>query len=1021
MRKSKIALLALVLLASLIPILPYAVEAPPSVNLVTEDERWTSYNVRISESIYFIMVEMNAPLVVGQHDLFRSEDAGETWENMGCVSETYGSNESLSAASMAVDTLDNNLVHITWQGYGVPTFIQKTIWNNTAEAFQQNVEVVAQRGYIHWMEIDSNNVLHIAWDDMVTNASVVAHANYRNSTDRGDNWNTIETLDTNSWGDWFINLQLLVTRNNVVNIAWRENDPGAKNHRYMYCRRFTNGTWVSPEDTAGSFDSTHPGGGWDWSSDPADRLIRTYHNGSSGFTPITGADIYTGYTTEATNYTGALAWSEPTAIGSGKVFIQDPSIQVDDSGAAHIICQEWLDGWVVGDFPNPVPGNISLHYMKEEAFPWNNWESPVRLNYWHSQCGFGFFRGSQYPLINRVDSTATLDFMFMVWQGVSAEYDIYYQLLSLIVSVSGSITDMDADNWLFAETKFYSFVANATLLNTYLDVMQMRFSDGYNTIQFYFKNSTTDYVEVIGDSGTYIHLRLGSVETGDSWVSVTFEVYLTNRIIDVLDVDLWVNANATTGEEFGWTEVQHDYFNIYNFGGQALGSLTVTGDAGRLTGGDIFDFYARNGSSVEASMIYRNLQHVKFLNDMFFNIYYTGYNLTYQMDYLLEGDSDFIEGWRVDIATVGLAHEATYVWQDFTLHWFNRGEWIKSENISCNHGPGAAQGANTTSKLWVDLWFNTINASTTIGLRVNAYEFPMTDSSPWWYRWFSTNWGPDPRYGQTKTLFTDLLDANNNTISTQRIELVRVKVILDVWELGLGDSYVTVSHPQTFDKTFCPINQPFQGIQTPAIDETLIPKVTQRGIVGAVWSAFRWLADSLGRTLGPSVLGFWNTFIGFLDTIAASVGVPYLFTNIITWILSFWDWLIISMTSLLTFLTSMFLIWVEVGTKGISTFSQMATQWISMIQQVFILLDTGMGYGVGIWEQLNLTAWLILFAIIYPVILLGIWEEEGFDVMCSHIMFIINVIAFVVHGLLTIAQFGFNLIHYLIESIPVVE
>jgi len=297
----------------------------------------------------------------------------------------------------------------------------------------------------------------------------------------------------------------------------------------------------------------------------------------------------------------------------------------------------------------------------------------------------------------------------------------------------------------------------------------------------------------------------------------------------------------------------------------------------------------------------------------------------------------------------------------------------------------------------------------------------MTDSSPWWYRWFSTNWGPDPRYGQTKALFTNLLDGNNNTFSTKQIELVRVNVKLDVWELGLGDSYVTVSHPQIFDKTFTPINQPFQGVQTPAIDETLIPKVTQRGIVGAIWSAFRWLADSLGRALGPSLLGFWNTFIGFLDTIAAAVGLPNLFTNFINWVLSLWDWVVISTTNLFTFLTSIFLIWVEVGTKGISAFSQMATQWILMIQQFLYILDTGYGSAVGAWEMLGGTTWLILFAILYPLFLFGIWEEEGLDVMLSHIQFVINIIAFVVHGLIAITQFFLNIVHYLIESIPIIE
>jgi len=68
------------------------------------------------------------------------------------------------------------------------------------------------------------------------------------------------------------------------------------------------------------------------------------------------------------------------------------------------------------------------------------------------------------------------------------------------------------------------------------------------------------------------------------------KIYFQDTILDAYDVNVSLWCNDTYGAYDDWEVIEADYFNIYNLGGRA--NYTITGSAGRTTGGDVFEIYA---------------------------------------------------------------------------------------------------------------------------------------------------------------------------------------------------------------------------------------------------------------------------------------------------------------------------------------------------------------------------------------------------------------------------------------------
>jgi len=584
------------------------------------------------------------------------------------------------------------------------------------------------------------------------------------------------------------------------------------------------------------------------------------------------------------------------------------------------------------------------------------------------------------------------------------------------INIDVIITDMEGcGNWVFAEEKYYTF--QATVNSTTLDTVSIAFTDGAHWINASYTHSSVTWAL---DSGSdYVNLKAGTVTQTETQNVITFLIYFKNTILDCKDVDLYLYANSTLDYECDWSIPQSAYFNIYNLGGQS--ETSSSGNAGRLEGGEPFDFYAYNGSYVASNITFRKLQHIKMLPQIMGNVDVgvSPWDSSYRVYYCLDSD-EWVMGLgftlTMDDYTVGSDRyiEGRVVWFNSSYHT------IKTDLIYFYHS-ATSSGDNTTYRIWIDLWFNKINASTTIGGRVNSFYFPMKDSANPWLIWLTgSNWGINDGIQKQSMCVIDLKDSGGNIISTQQIKLIKIFSQLYVDPGGSGN-YVTVSDYDVFDLTFSPFSMAFYGIQTPVFDETRVPVMPQGGFLGHIFSALSNLGKSISEALGPSILGFWNSFVGFLDTIFAWTGHPTLFSDLTSWLSSLSAWLWDSFTYLIDGLTSFFTLIASFMTKLLNTVSTAFTTWSDMITTFWTVLDNTWYSATSLWDTLGLSTWVVILCILYPVYLFMVWDEKGIDAVIGHVKMVTDIFALFLRIFITVIQLFLNIIGRIIESIPIVE
>lgn len=633
--------------------------------------------------------------------------------------------------------------------------------------------------------------------------------------------------------------------------------------------------------------------------------------------------------------------------------------------------------------------------------------------------------------INNVENTANWTFTeatnitIITWKHASPVYvNITFPPLAPYPPTADDvvITDMEGcGNWLFSEEKYYTFMAQYSDPNGYadLDTMMINFTDGAATIvtsydgtYWRLSNLDADHPEARIKTGTR---NVIDAET----LNISFPIYLTDYILDAWNISIYGWCNDTAGLTSNWTLLASNYFHILNEGG--LSRLTTSNStlAGRITGGDVFDLYVRNGSVtvwVEASTIFRNLQHVKMLPRITSIAANSMWNISYFIDYCTDQD-DWITGYGMTLQQLTVvANGSRYAL--FRMFKYNQGNLIGTTHIWVHH-TAAATDTNTTTQLWIDLWFNKINASSTAGARVNAYYFPMKDNSNTWLRWLTgNNWGIDVDRRKSEMFFPPLLDLNATSISTKLIKLVRVRCRLEV--PGGFTQNVTVSNYDVFDLTFG--SSPMVGVQTPPFDETLVPAMPQGGgFLGVLWSGIQWLGKKMGEWAGPHLMNFWMTFVGFLDTVFGWLGFPNLATNLISWTTSLFAWLGTSFESLITMLIPTFLMLGTFLPKFTNTLATAFGVFADYFTNTWYILDSSWGMGASLWDSLQLSTWLMLGLILYPIYLLILWDQKGLDAAIGHVTMVMNMLAFIAKIFITVIQWTLALIGRIIESIPIVE
>lgn len=193
------------------------------------------------------------------------------------------------------------------------------------------------------------------------------------------------------------------------------------------------------------------------------------------------------------------------------------------------------------------------------------------------------------------------------------------------------------------------------------------------------------------------------------------------------------------------------------------------------------------------------------------------------------------------------------------------------------------------------------------------------------------------------------------------------------------------------------------------------------GLGGVIVQAFISFIGPLLSAIVNAAQLMGETFVKFVDSVYGWLGFPGLFSGFLNFLVNGWNWMMQSLAWLASALTPIFSFLQATMGKFLNTLATVVGQWVSIIQGVFAMLDNGYGYTTGIWDQIGLSTWVILIAILYPIYLLVLWEEEGIDAVINQLKFLMDVMAWVIRILITAIQVFIRVIQAIIESIPVVE
>jgi hypothetical protein len=595
------------------------------------------------------------------------------------------------------------------------------------------------------------------------------------------------------------------------------------------------------------------------------------------------------------------------------------------------------------------------------------------------------------------------------------------------------ITDMEGcGNWLFSETSYYHFQLQVWDGNGYdnIDTTLVQFNDTRNNITVSYNQGNDAYL-LINGSDVISHGRGTTSIIDPNLLQVTFRIYIKKEIYDSYNVSISAYANDTSGTSLGWNMIAPNYVNIYSLGGNAF--VRSSGIAGTLTGGDIFDIYARNNSWANSSIVFRNLQHIKVQADMFHITYFGNSTIRFGMDYCVD-NYDWIRGLEIDInltdaeapSDIGGVDDEKYM--QFNVTWSFNGTRIKSEFVYMHYYYTPQSQSNVTTPFWLDLWFNKINSSSVIAGRINAYEYPIISTSNDWFQWLTgSDWGINEERPKESMVYQEMTFPDGSLLYTKDIRLVRVWCY--VWMNRTDDPFAPSQPDQVGTYKYHVIDlqlgtDPFTGVITPYFDETIVPTMPHSG--GFLGTIVSWLGNVIDY-IKPAIISAFNyitaTFIDAIDLFLTIFNLPdNTFQGFITMLSVVFG----QFTSVLAWVVDSILYLINWMGNIISLFGAGALDFISVVISAtignVIAVVTGMftfindfwngsgsfsGMGVGFSELAPILA--IALPLWFVIGMLEFGSDWGFNIL-SKGFFFLNIFK-------NIVMFGFTLIYRVVIGI----
>ena len=614
-------------------------------------------------------------------------------------------------------------------------------------------------------------------------------------------------------------------------------------------------------------------------------------------------------------------------------------------------------------------------------------------------------------------------------------------------------------DWVFTEWKYYTFTLNVP--NPILDVygnlteaaIRFNVTTGEEEIQCDFHANNTDraqpYLTYSADdwawtfnssmssaletrTGEPVNLQAGTVsyDAANNETDISFQIWFTAQCLDDY-VFPGINVSAQVNWlNYAWSWFDAEFsFYLYAKGGFAKNFQTSNAArANSMLGEEWASLYAYNGSNVYNEIWFRDLQHIKMLPYVEGWTALDPFSIVYQIDYSV-GEGEWLPGWEVYITPMTVHFNGLLgpeVWINMTVSWYQGTgtpgsyTFVKSDYLYMFfHNSEHWVVQPFQFRFWFDAWFNSINASSTGGGRINAFEYSVKDNADLWMRWLVNNWGPKDDVLKESTYMADLKDANNLIMSSERIKMVRCRVGVVVYDAG-GGQLIEVHNYEVLDYTHSK-ELPLHGIQTPVFDDTKMPDMGQTALLGAIFSMFAGIGQWLSENVMFGGLNLWGNFVAFLDTIAGMLGAPKFFSNLFAWIGNGFTYMIQSATYIFTLLSSFFLMIGQLIGAFITTLGEFVLSIIATLSYLVDILG-GIGTGAGnLWVQFNIMGWLEVALVFYPLYLIILWDQEGMDAVVSQLSLIWGIAAWLFGFFIQIIMAVISFAHTLIESIPVAE
>ena len=467
--------------------------------------------------------------------------------------------------------------------------------------------------------------------------------------------------------------------------------------------------------------------------------------------------------------------------------------------------------------------------------------------------------------------------------------------VDLDVSLADANIEITTHNFIICDSVYlfegetYNIPVNISRIDGGPSVAQigavyMQFSDTVSNMSFTGNLTRNSWTVQSGEDA--INVGIGTIERSDptsEWVVVTFAITLTPDVVDSRNRQLLIRLANTTGGAFwaDWQELDVSptmpTFEIYNQGG--LRETSFSGTGARIAGGDTFEMLAAASGSIETNQTWRKLQawHTQFTIRHVDATDGEG-NADYWQDpthdfggtevsseqgdftlqifwYYCDQEAEvWVEGWRVDLVTALGDIGSIDFWTSFNATWYQSGQKINSEVFYSfvERDPQAAV------RIWVDMWFNQINASTVHGGRINPYYYGMHDDP--FLLW--SNWSPFNANASETFHIEDNLNDAGTIMASRQLDLMKIGLNLTLIA-GAGSDGNLETRVIDFDiQDLKTTNGRMVGVQTPIKVATRVPDMEVGGFLAPLFSALGRIGAFIIDALYAAGLGIWHLLAG---------------------------------------------------------------------------------------------------------------------------------------------------------------